>query len=251
MWGRHRQALILSIIGAIAAFLVAVTLIATLYHAPSCTDDKQNQGEMGVDCGGPCSHLCTLDEQAAQVLFVRPLTQQPGRTDLVAQIANKNSDAAAKNVPYTATLYGSDGGVLATKTGTVDLPPGSSVPIFIPAMYSGFQQAGQAFITLDNASAYWYRYTDTRPLVSTSNVVVTPGDTPRATANLSNPTAFPILDLPVIITIYDASNNAIAASRTVVDEVPPQGTASIIFTWNAPWSAAPAREEVVPQVPLP
>jgi hypothetical protein len=251
MWGRHRKALIVAILLCIAGFLVAVTLIATLYKAPSCNDDTQNQGETGVDCGGPCSHLCTPDTLKAQVLYARPLTQKPGRTDVIASIANKNPDAAAKNVPFTVTLYGGDGTVLATKQGTVDLPPGSTVPVFIPGLYSGFQSVAHAFLTIDDNAVYWYRYTDTRPVLPTSNVTVTPGDAPRATASVSNPTAYPIFNLPVVITVFDASNNAIAASRTVVDQVPPQGSASMIFTWNAAWNGTPAREEVVPQLPLP
>ncbi|HVW71901.1 MAG TPA: hypothetical protein VHB93_01990 [Candidatus Paceibacterota bacterium] len=251
MWGRHRKALIIAMLLIVAGFIVAVTLIATLYKAPSCTDNSQNQGETGVDCGGPCSHLCTPSEVSAQVLFVRALAQQSGRTDVIAYIANKNADAAAKNVPFTATLYASDGTLIATKQGTVDLPPASTVPVFIPGLYSGFQQAAHAFLTIDDASVYWYRYTDVRPVLSTSDVVLTPGNAPRATATVANPTPYPLLNLPVVITVFDASNNAIAASRTVVDEVPPQGSASMIFTWNQPFSAAAAREEVVPLVPLP
>ncbi len=223
MWGRHRKALILSIIGAVFAFLVALTLIATLYHAPSCMDDKQNQGETGVDCGGPCSHLCTAEENKAQVVFVQALTQQAGRTDVIASIANKNSGAAAKNVPFTVTLYGADGTVLASKQGTVDLPPAATVPLFIPGLYTGYQAVAHAFLSIDDASVYWYTYNDTRTIVPTSNAVLTDGAMPRATATVSNPTAYPILNLPVVITVYDAENNAIAASRTVVDEVPPWG----------------------------
>jgi hypothetical protein len=100
-------------------------------------------------------------------------------------------------------------------------------------------------------SVYWYRYTDTRPTVPVSDVRLTEGDAPRVTATITNTTAYPILDLPVVVTLFDASNNAIAASRTVVNDVPPMQDAAIVFTWNAPFSAAPAREEVLPLVPLP
>jgi hypothetical protein len=251
MWGRHRKALIIAILVSIGVFLVAITGIATFYHAPSCNDDSQNQGETGVDCGGPCSHLCTPEEIAPQVIFVRALNQQSGRTDVVAQIANKNPDAAAKDVSFTVTLYAEDNTVITTTKGTVDLAPNGNTPVFISGVASGNRTVKQTFLTIDQSSLYWYKYKDDRPIVTVSDVVLTPGNAPRVTATVSNPTAFPLLNLPVVITVFDAANNAIAASRTVVASVPPLGDASLIFTWNAPFVGSAAREEVTPLVPLP
>ncbi len=114
--------------------LVALGAIGFLifYRAPSCMDTKQNHGETGIDCGGPCQRLCTVSVAPPSVRFARPLTPVSGRTDVVAYIENKNADAQAKAAHFTIDVYGPDNLLIARKEGTVDLPPSSLVPIFVP-----------------------------------------------------------------------------------------------------------------------
>jgi hypothetical protein len=252
MWGSRRQTLILLIIAIVIGAGVALTLIATLYHAPSCTDNKQNQGEEGIDCGGPCTYLCTAGESAPYVEFVRQLSPSPGRTDVIAYVENRNATAAAKGAKYTITLYGTDNLVVAQKSGTVDLPPKALVPIFVPNFYSGYQTVARAFLEFDDASFKWYRYEDTRPVLPATDITLAQaGAAPRVTANIGNPTALPLFRIPVVVTVFDADGNAIAASASVLPQIPAMGTAPAIFTWNAAYSASAAREDVVPIVPLP
>jgi len=250
-WASRRQWLIISIIAAVVIALVAVTLIATFYKAPSCTDHAQNQGETGIDCGGPCPYLCSVDQIEPSAEFVRQLSPAPGRTDVVAYIDNKNADAAAKDAPFTITLYGPDNIVVAKKSGDVDLPAKSRVPLFVPNFYSGYQSVARAFIQFSTTSIAWYHETEAPTILPVSNVLLSGTDAPRITADVSNPTALPLLSIPVIATVFDADNNVIAASRTVLEQIPPMGSAPAVFTWNAPFSVSPAREEVIPLAPLP
>ncbi len=251
MWASRRQFIIVSIVVGVIVAVVAVTLVSVFYKAPSCTDTKQNQGETGVDCGGPCSHLCTVAVAPPSVRFVRQLTPIQGRTDVIAYIDNTNTSAAMKGARFTVTLYGSDNIVLAKKTETIDLPPKSTVPVFIPNFYTGFQTAARAFLVFDETSFNWYRYTDDRPVLSSKNAVLSQGDAPRLSANIYNPTAYTLYRVPVIATVFDSQNNAIAASATLLLTIPPMGTAPAIFTWNSPFPTSAAKEDVVPLVPLP
>jgi hypothetical protein len=252
MWGSRHQTLILLIIAIVIGAGVALALIATFYHAPSCTDNKQNQGEEGIDCGGPCSYLCTAGESAPYVEFVRQLSPAPGRTDVIAYVENRNADVAAKGVKYTITLYGTDNLVVAEKSGTVDLPPSALVPIFVPNFYSGYQTVARAFLTFDDASFKWYRYKDTRPVLPATNIALTNGaSAPRVTADIGNPTALPLFRIPVVVAVFDTDGNAIAASATVLPQIPAMGTAPAVFTWNAPYPGPAAREDVIPLAPLP
>ncbi len=251
MWAAHRKHFIIAVVVAVAATLAALTLIATLYHTPTCSDLKQNQGEMGIDCGGPCSRLCTIDQAPPSVRFTRQLVPVSGRTDVVAYVDNKNAAAAAKAAPYTITLYGPDNLVVAKKTGTVDLAPKSTTPIFVPGFYSGYQEVARAFLVFATSSIAWYRDTDVPPTLSVVNEVITADASPRLTATVQNPLATPFYQLTVVATVFDASNNAIAASQTVIPTLPALGSADVTFTWPAPFLAPPVREEILPLVPLP
>jgi hypothetical protein len=251
-WGSRRRTYILAGIGAVLFVVLASTLIATLYKAPSCLDNTQNQGETGIDCGGPCSHLCTVTEVAPSVRFVRQVSPVPGRTDVIAYIDNSNVDAAVRGATFTINLYGPDNVLVASKQGTTDIPPRSAIPVYIPNFYSGNQTVSNAFLNFDEPSLFWYQYKDDRVLPTlvnydTSNLTTSP----QVTAVMKNSSARPLLDVKLVATVFAADGNAIAASQTVLHSIPAQGTAQAVFTWNTPFSAPPARIEVVSFIPLP
>ena len=138
-WAAHRRLVIFLIAGAVVVAFVAIMLVAALYRSPSCVDNKKNQDEVGVDCGGSCSYLCTSQVAAPTVLFTGLLRNATGRTDLVASIENKNTNAAARSVLFNVKLYKGDKDqtLVREMRGTLDLPPRATVPAFIPAGASG------------------------------------------------------------------------------------------------------------------
>ncbi|MCR4276434.1 MAG: hypothetical protein NUV90_03550 [Candidatus Parcubacteria bacterium] len=252
-WAARRRFLILLIIGAVIAAFLSVVLIATISKAPSCTDGIQNQNEAGIDCGGPCSYLCTAQNQPPTVLYTQALEYGGGRTDIIASIENKNTTAAAKNVPYRITLYGKGQALIQEVTGTVDLPPGVSVPVYVPQIFSGKQAVIGAFLNVATSSVQWFSMTPNQrnvPLVSNTFQGGTLG-APRVQAVLTNPTVTSFSNVRMIVIVHNKNGDVIAASQTVVPSIPAQGQATATFTWSAAFSATPAAIEVVPIIPLP
>ncbi len=241
-----------SIVVAVAVALIALIVIASVYRAPSCSDGKQNQAEQGVDCGGPCPYLCA--EQVAQpiVRFVRPLPGLHGRTDILAYVDNPNAAAASRGARYTLALYGADRALLAELQGTLDLPPASTVPLFVPGVSSGAAPVSQAFLSFDTSTLRFF--TATKPLVPIMNGYTLGGstDAPRVEATLVNPSAESALDnVRVVGAVFDSSGEVIAASATLVPRIAAGGSAQALFTWTAPFASAPARVDVLPVPSLP
>jgi hypothetical protein len=251
-WAARRRFIILCIVGAVIIAFATVVFIVTFTKAPSCSDSVQNQGESGIDCGGPCPYLCSDEERAPTVLFTKALPNGAGRTDVVAQVENINTDAAAKQVPYTITLYGTGQVFVQEVTGTFDLPPSTSVPVFIPGISSGNQRNVRAFLTIDPAQISWYRYVNTgaRPIV-VNTLLGGATSTPRIDAVISNRSVAPVANLQAIVLVHDDKGEVIAASRTVVPVIPAQGQATATFTWNSSFSSTPAKIEVLPVLSLP
>ena len=251
-WAARRRLLILLIVGSAVAALLAIVLIAAFYKAPSCVDGVQNQGESGIDCGGPCPYLCTAEEQPPTVLFTQALSNGSGRTDIIASVENKNIDAAARNVPYRIMLYGPDQSFLKEITGTLDLPPGATVPVYVPgALYGG--NVASAFLDIASSSPKWFALaSDPRivPAVGNTNVSGT-ASAPRIEAVLTNPGVTMLTDVLAIVLVRGTNGNVIAASQTIVPAIPAQGRGIATFTWNSAFSDTPASIEVVPIVPLP
>lgn len=250
-WAVRRQVIVVSVLLAVVVALVAAIVIPIVYETPSCSDRKQNQDETGVDCGGACTRLCLADAREPRIDFVRHFTNAQGRTDAIAYVTNPNRTGAIDDARFSVEVYGTDGTVLARSEGTVDLAPGATVPVYLPNVFSGNLEVARAFITFDPNSLVVERYEDERIIPRYNNdALLTGAGSPRVSASFTNPSAYMLRDIPVIATVFDASGNAIGATQTLLSELPPQGSAEVVFVWNEPFSAAPARIDVVPVVEL-
>lgn len=252
-WAARRRLIISVIIGMVIVGVLAVASYATLSDAPSCVDNTQNQNEVGIDCGGPCAYLCTAQVQPPTVLYTKALSYGGGRTDVIASVENKNANAAAKNVPYRIILYGKGQALVQEVTGTIDLPPGTAVPVFVPQIASGKQAVTGAFLDIAASSVKWFSMTAGErsvPIVLSTTQSGTV-EAPRIQATLSNPTATSYANVRTIILVRNKDGDVIAASSTVLPSIPAQGEATASFTWNKAFSEAPAAIEVVPIIPLP
>lgn len=250
-WAERRKYLILAILIGCAVAVVALVSIAVFYKVPSCTDSKQDQGEQGIDCGGPCPFACNIDETNPSVRFARAVSPQPGRTDLIAYVDNTNSNAELFDATYTVQFFNADGGLVAQGQGTITVPPSTTMPVFTPNFYNGVTPVTQVFLTIEPASYKWLRTTYKPVTAISSQIVIQNTRTPKITAVLTNTTAEPMDDVTVVATVFDPQNNAIAASQTVVEQLPGQSTAPVIFTWNEPFSGVPARVEILPAISWP
>lgn len=242
------------ILGGVALAVLSAFAYSALYVPPSCSDGVLNQDESGIDCGGSCAYVCTVDALSPTTLFATLLTTPDERTDLVAAIENRNGDLGAKSVPFKISLYTASGTLRKELQGSLDLPPRTVVPLFIPGVELSGGEATRAFVEIAPTAPRWYRL-DRDPRI-VPLVEVRPLDTtralPRVVAELTNPSISPLVRVPVVALVRDTSTgNVVAASQTVVPLIAPQGSAEALFTWNEPFKAASVRVEVLPVVPLP
>lgn len=249
-WALRRRLMIIGLIAAVIAILGGLFYFTNIHAAPSCIDSKQNQDEEGIDCGGTCSYFCSASQAAPSTRFVRAVSPSTGRTDVIAYIDNPNVSSAASGLHYTIELYSPTNTVVAKKEGTVDLPPSSTVPIFVPNFFSGSEVVARAFITFDTPVHLWYRYQETRVVPKVSNILFSGGETPRVTATAENATTVSLKNVRFVVTVFDEAGDAIAASQTIAPSVPSHGNAPLVFTWPTPFLKPVGRIEVIPVIPL-
>ncbi|MBU6321412.1 MAG: hypothetical protein KGI78_04395 [Patescibacteria group bacterium] len=252
-WAEERKLVVFAVFAGVLLLVASGLYLAFFYQGPSCTDGVKDGTEQGPDCGGSCPYLCSATEEPPTVLFTQAIPNGAGRTDVIAEVENKNVDAAAEDVPYDLTVYGYDQQLIQHLTGTLELPPGASVPVFIPGIDSGKAVAGAAFLSIASSSVHWYALAaDPRVVPAVSGIAITgASSTPRIGATLSNPSVRPLANVAAVVVVKDAAGNAIAASQTILPSIPALGSAEATFTWGAPFSAAPVAIEVLPVIPLP
>lgn len=248
-WAHKREWTVIAVLVAFVIAVLAIIGFAIFYHVPTCTDNKQNGDETGVDCGGSCTTVCSIEAQKASVRFARVL-QQSGRSDLIAYIDNPNTNAHADRADLVLDIYRQDGRMLE-KHAYLPLLANSATPLFIPGVAGA--PVEQAFVAFASGSPMWTKGTggaESMPKVSEVNVSGE-GTAPRITATVTNPTAYPQHSVPFVVSVFRADGTIIAASQTVVPLIPPQGSAQVVFTWNEPFSEPYARIEILPLLSLP
>lgn len=247
-WADKRRTYIIGGAIALGIMLLSGIGIAVMYEAPSCTDGRQNQDETGIDCGGSCDFLCRNEVQAPRLSFARAVTNGSGRTDVIAYIENRNQDAEAKDAPYTVEVFDESGTLLGKREGRIDLPARSTVALYVPGVYVGIGATPRAFVSFEDDMRWRNARSGETPL-AISNITLIPGMLPRVNATVSNAAPSAVYGRILVATVFNSEGVAIAASQTVVREVPGQGSAQAVFTWPEAFMGTAVRVEVT-AVPL-
>ncbi|MES2931347.1 MAG: hypothetical protein V4682_01445 [Patescibacteria group bacterium] len=249
-WADKRRFYVIGGAVLIGIALLTVFAISILYEAPSCMDQKLNQDEAGIDCGGSCAYLCAHEVQEPRITFARTIENGNGRTDVIAYIENRNQTAEAKGARYTVEVFDESGTLLGKREGMLDLPARSTVSLFVPGIYQGIGAAPRAFISFAEDTD-WRNARGGENAIAVSQADLVLGEKPRVNVILSNSAPTALYNKTIIATVFDQTGVAIAASQTVVREIAGLGTATAVFTWNQPFQGTPARVEVtsVPTLP--
>lgn len=244
-WSSRRRSLYLLGALIVLILLVGVPLFFFFYEAPTCTDGKQNGDEQGVDCGGDCPIVCSFSAADPIVRWSRLFEVVPGVYSVVARVENPNPTVAAYNVPYSFKLRAADNVLVYEQKGMAYLSPKSIIPIFETGLQTGSRIPTRVEFTL--GEPVWVNERSTAPDVSIRNQKLeNPNERPVVTATIKNETTDSTQQFSAVIVLYDASGNAVHASRTLVESIPALGEAQLIFTWPQPFGTRIARIEIIP-----
>jgi hypothetical protein len=235
-WATKRQ---LMYAGGVALFVLAVVALVSLvffYKPPSCSDGVMNQKEEGIDCGGECTHLCQAPRVSA--LWARSVKVAPGVYHAVAMVKNPESNAGSLRLPYTFSLYSAENTLIAERDGVMVLEPGEIVPLFEPNVITGERTPARTFLTFHQG--VWEKMERTPVPISIDSEFLDQNNlTLSARISNVNPTAVERAILTALL--YDSADVLVAASQTVLTELPPRGQKQVTFTWQEPFIPPVAR----------
>ena len=224
---------------------VGLPAFALLYQKPSCTDRRQNQGELDIDCGGPCVLLCRNSEKELVVEWQQSFKVIDGVYTAVAYIQNPNLNAEAQRVAYTFMIYDADNNLITEKKGTTYIPPGKKFVIMETGINVGDRVAVRTFVELDK-NITWVRapLQRTEPVI-TKQALTNASTSPVIDADIQNSTFLDVPRVFVYALVYDNEGNAFAASRTIVDGLYRQTSQHIVFTWPQPFARNVSRFDLI------
>ena len=103
-WRTRRQFIALAIVGLPIIFIL-VFFVFKIFPEASCFDNRQNQRELGVDCGGPCEPCELKNPKPLTLFWARLVPVRENSYDLVALIQNPNEVLSSRKVDYEFTIY--------------------------------------------------------------------------------------------------------------------------------------------------
>lgn len=247
-WSTRHQFFYIAGTVTILLFAVALPTFFVVYDAPSCTDGKLNQEEIGTDCGGPCAVLCKADALGLVTKWQQSFKVKNGIYNSVAYVENPNLDSGIDEISYRFKLYDSQNILIYEKTGKTSIPPKKIFGIFEDNISTGSRIPAHTLFEFLGTPVWEKRLGSEPSLVISDKIIASQNGLPRLTALISNKSGSNVYNIEVVAIVYDASDNAVAVSKTIVDTIERGKSSKLIFTWPEPFSSPSTRVELTYRV---
>ena len=239
-WSKGRKRFILALAVFVLVFLIGLPIFFLIYRAPTCSDNKQNGDEAGVDCGGSCQLLCKA-ESLPLILRGDPriLKVAPNTFEVVTMVENPNTNADIYKAKYRMTLYSADSAIpVKVIEGESYVPKASTIAIFEgPLTLQEGLMPTRVVFTWDDTSLVWRKNDLKVPEIRVTAVNLSREDTnPRIDAKVENLSLENVSNISLVALISNESGTIFAASKTLVDELPVGESVPIVFTWPEKFS---------------
>lgn len=206
----------------LAAIIVGVYFIWR--PAATCFDDRQNQDEEGIDCGGPCVS-CVIKNLIP--LKVLPMQFFPASGDktlgatVLAQIENLNTTYGVARGDYRLALYDAAGQEIYTLAGASVVAPGEKKTLLFPALEAPFARVNRGELVF--ASIDWCAAEDWPKLDVRAEITKTQFFNQQAIVGgrLMNDGPAIIGHVKINILLFNKKGLAINGSQTILEDVAP------------------------------
>lgn len=116
----------------------------------SCFDNKKNQDETDIDCGGASCIPCELKH-------IQPLAHEPvivlkadNKVTLAAKIMNQNAHYGASQFEYVFEVYAADNSIIKTVSGSSFIFGGEFAYLIEPGLDLDFQRIARVDLAVQN-----------------------------------------------------------------------------------------------------
>lgn len=237
-WASRRKHLYLLVVVLFLTVASSFVFWRFWYEAPSCFDGKKNGDEMGVDCGGSCTLLCKAGVLAPVSRWDPRLFEvTPGVWSVLTYVENQNIQAMATYAPYTFHIYDETNKLILTREGATILPSHKTVGIFEGNLTfeSGLKPKRAVFEF--NDGLVWTNEEDQDvKLEINHSPLLRLESTPRVEAKVSNKGPKRLKNIELVVAVFDGADNAIAASRTFIEQLDRNEAVDVFFTWPRPFN---------------
>jgi hypothetical protein len=244
------------LIGSIFSLLVLAIVFGVYFFyfraAPTCADGKLNQGEEGIDCGGPCSACELASMKDIKIEWVKALLTTGQNYDLVAMVSNPNQNYGSRKVDYEFKLYDLAGKEIGSKSGQTFILPRQKKAI-VELKINASALVSKATINLGNVS--WEKianYVDPKINVFDKQYQAFDGGPPYSQASciLKNSGYADYKNISLIFLLFDADGELLGVNYLSIDGLSAGQQRYLSVPWQFPVNGQAARVDVQAAVDL-
>ena len=230
---RARRQLAVLVIVAFAAVGIGVFAFRVGLPEPSCRDNRQNQGEEGVDCGGPCISCALAKPKDLEVFWTRVVTARTNTYDVAAEVKNPNVKLAAVSFEYEFKILDAAGAAVVRRRGLGFAYPGEVFHLTEVGLISGRSIRAAAIAIRD---VRWAVAEVSAPdlVAGSREYTVEEEGGFRASvvrAIVANRSLVQLRNVTASALAFDSAGNLLGVHRTMVDELAAGSSQPVQFRW--------------------
>lgn len=243
----------------IFVYLIIFSLIGTGFYflfrtKPTCSDKIQNQGEEGVDCGGPCAKCEEIPNIENLVVTEKAIIPgEAGKYDALVKVTNPNSQFGVAKFDYSFNLTDENGKIIAQDNGLDFILPAQSKYVLA---FNLSPEAKPASLNFEINSFKWSKFLEYEEpdisIYAKQFSLVSGGESgfAKLEAKMRNQSGYDFREIQVKAVIRNGDGNPIAVNQTSFNDVRVNEEREINFNWNSPFQIDPvsAKLEVEPEV---
>lgn len=205
-----------------------------LKSAPTCFDKIQNQGETGVDCGGPCVS-CEINHLEKIRVKSTNLFKSEDGIGVVVSIQNPNVNWGANNFNYNIKIKNGLGEIVDEINGKTFIYAGEFKYLIIPVTDVKSSDAVSVVFSISNIT--WKNKKDFKKpdlVILDTRITKDEGDYLKVSGKIENRDEQDYSSVYVSAILYSYSGNLLAASKTKINLIKKFNSTSfsIIFPKN-------------------
>lgn len=249
-WRGRRQGAYLGIFFVLICVFLFVIFYPVIFKKPTCSDNKQNGTETGVDCGGQCRLYCPKTVALPRIDFAAVYPVAEDVYNVVAKLTSTESGAGSRMAGYKFTLYNQEGKVINEVRGTTFIPPASEFAVFEAGVRTGARVPVRARFSWDENQIYFEK---TNVNINTLPIEVSLWDrttilgSERLKVNISNNSLRQIPQSEYIVIVYDEKDEPLAVSKTVAS-LEAKSSTELFFSWPYEFKSVPKRYELIKRI---
>lgn len=246
-WRFRRQLVAMSVV-VIPLMVLAFFVYVETKPAPSCFDNRKNQLEIDVDCGGQCKPCELRNPKPVSLFWTRFVPAGENAYDIAAEIQNSNEVLAAENLKYRFTMHDATGPI-AIRDGSTFLFPQERTHVTESRMVTSRLPNR---IEFEIIHVDWKLYQDSKPnlLVEERKYTVVDEESKKSSveARIRNKSPFSFKEIQVNVMLLDQEGNLLGVNRTLLENMAPDQSETVKLIWPREIQGVVASIKIEPRV---